>query len=66
MRSLYALGAPIFASIINRIVEERLAHGKGPLGFLNNALYQNPSMFNDIVSGSNPGCGTDGFSASTG
>ncbi|KAI9704027.1 MAG: hypothetical protein M1820_005648 [Bogoriella megaspora] len=55
--------APIFASIINRIIEERIAAGKGPLGFLNPALYQNPSMFNDITNGTNPGCGTQGFSA---
>ena len=55
--------APIFSSIINRIVEERLKAGKGSLGFLNPAMYANPSMFNDITDGDNPGCGTLGFSA---
>ncbi|KAF2857821.1 putative protease S8 tripeptidyl peptidase I [Piedraia hortae CBS 480.64] len=55
--------APVFAAIINRINEERIATGKGPLGFLNPTLYKNPEMFNDITSGSNPGCGTDGFKA---
>ncbi|KAI9687014.1 MAG: hypothetical protein M1820_010522 [Bogoriella megaspora] len=54
---------PIFAAIINRIVEERIRAGKGPLGFLNPALYKNPSMFNDITNGTNPGCGPLGFSA---
>ncbi|KUI56412.1 Aorsin [Cytospora mali] len=54
---------PIFASLINRIVEERLAIGKGPLGFINPVLYQNPQVLNDITNGTNPGCGTDGFEA---
>jgi tripeptidyl-peptidase-1 len=42
---------PIFASVINRINEERLIHGKGPIGFLNPSLYANPSMLNDIKNG---------------
>ncbi|KAI9667642.1 MAG: hypothetical protein M1821_000459 [Bathelium mastoideum] len=57
---------PIFASIINRIVEERIRKGKGALGFLNPALYNNPSMFNDITNGSNPACNTLGFSTAPG
>lgn len=55
--------SPIFASLINRIVEERLAAGKGPLGFINPVIYQHPEVFNDIKNGSNPGCGTNGFDA---
>jgi tripeptidyl-peptidase-1 len=55
--------APIFASIINRIVEERIAAGKGPLGFVNPTLYEHPEVLNDIINGTNPGCGTQGFSA---
>ncbi|CZT06100.1 related to serine protease [Rhynchosporium graminicola] len=55
--------APIFASLINRINEKRLNAGKSVLGFLNPALYANPSMLNDIRNGTNPGCGTEGFSA---
>ncbi len=55
--------APIFASLINRINEQRLNAGKGTLGFLNPALYANPSMLNDITNGTNPGCDTEGFSA---
>ncbi|OKL57999.1 Aorsin [Talaromyces atroroseus] len=56
--------APVFASIINRIIEERIAAGKpGPVGFLNPILYKNPVAFNDITNGTNSGCGTSGFSA---
>lgn len=54
---------PIFASIINLINEERLAVGKNPVGFVNPTLYSNPSVLNDITNGTNPGCGTQGFSA---
>jgi tripeptidyl-peptidase-1 len=55
--------SPIFAAIVNRIVEERIRHGKGPLGFINPVLYQHPEVLNDIKNGSNPGCGTNGFDA---
>jgi tripeptidyl-peptidase I len=54
---------PIFASIINRMNEDRLDAGKKPLGFLNAILYKHPEVFNDITNGSNPNCGTNGFSA---
>lgn len=55
--------SPIFAAVINRIVEARLAVGKGPVGFINPVLYSHPGVLNDITLGSNPGCGTQGFSA---
>ncbi|KAI1881799.1 hypothetical protein JX265_000625 [Neoarthrinium moseri] len=55
--------APVFASLINMINEKRLAAGKGPVGFVNPVLYENPQVLNDITNGKNPGCGTDGFSA---
>ena len=42
---------PIFAAVINRINEERINAGKGPIGFLNPSMYANPAMFNDIVNG---------------
>lgn len=58
--------APVFASMINLINESRLKAGKGPVGFLNPTLYANPDIMNDIKTGSNPGCGTKGFSAVTG
>ncbi|EJU01803.1 subtilisin-like protein [Dacryopinax primogenitus] len=54
---------PVVASIFTLINDERLAIGKGPVGFVNPALYANPWMLNDIISGNNPGCGTDGFAA---
>ena len=58
--------APVFAALVNRIVEERIKVGKGPIGFINPTLYKNPSVLNDIVSGNNPGCGTQGFSCAKG
>nr|POF14132.1 aorsin [Quercus suber] len=58
--------APIFASVITLLNEERLRIGKKPIGFLNPIIYKHPEMFNDIVLGSNPGCGTQGFPASPG
>ncbi|KAL5115587.1 hypothetical protein ACEQ8H_006563, partial [Pleosporales sp. CAS-2024a] len=58
--------APIFASIITLLNEERLRQGKGPIGFLNPIIYKHPEMFNDVIVGANPGCGTDGFPASPG
>ncbi|KAK5115872.1 hypothetical protein LTR85_009466 [Meristemomyces frigidus] len=58
--------APIFASIITLLNEERLQQGKGPIGFLNPTIYKHPEMFNDVTVGSNPGCGTPGFPASPG
>lgn len=40
--------APIFASIISLINEQRLAAGKSTVGFVNPTLYQNPDAFNDV------------------
>ncbi|GIC88032.1 S53 family peptidase [Aspergillus udagawae] len=58
--------APVFAAILTRINEERLAVGKSTVGFVNPVLYAHPEVFNDITQGSNPGCGTQGFSAAKG
>ncbi|KAH9180562.1 subtilisin-like protein [Lactarius sanguifluus] len=58
---------PIVAGIISLLNDHRLSQGKRPLGFLNPWLYGGGlNGFNDIVSGSNPGCNTDGFSAIVG
>lgn len=54
---------PIFASLINRINEQRLNAGKTTIGFINPVLYAHPEILNDITNGTNPGCGTDGFEA---
>lgn len=53
----------MFASVLNLINEKRLLARKKPVGFVNPVLYANPQVFNDITRGSNPGCGTNGFTA---
>ncbi|KAJ3535677.1 hypothetical protein NM688_g6943 [Phlebia brevispora] len=59
--------APIFASVIALINDARVAANKPPLGFLNPFLYKySETIFNDITKGNNPGCGTEGFSATKG
>ncbi|RHZ61276.1 Tripeptidyl-peptidase sed1 [Aspergillus turcosus] len=58
--------APVFAAILTRINEERLAVGKSTVGFVNPVLYAHPEVFHDITQGTNPGCGTQGFSAAKG
>eukprot|EP01102_Stenamoeba_stenopodia_P022621 TRINITY_DN950_c0_g1_i2.p1 TRINITY_DN950_c0_g1~~TRINITY_DN950_c0_g1_i2.p1 ORF type:complete len:582 (+),score=143.33 TRINITY_DN950_c0_g1_i2:34-1746(+) len=61
---------PTFSGVISLLNDLRLSQGKSSLGFLNYWLYQNgasnPQIFNDITSGSNPGCGTNGFQAAKG
>ncbi|CEJ82047.1 hypothetical protein VHEMI02139 [[Torrubiella] hemipterigena] len=46
-----SMSAPIAAAVFNRINEECLAAGKKTVGFVNPALYKNPSMFHDITLG---------------
>ena len=58
--------APVFASILTRINEERLAAGKPTVGFVNPTLYAHPEAFYDVTQGTNAGCGTNGFSAAEG
>ncbi|KAG6849410.1 hypothetical protein H0H93_008716 [Arthromyces matolae] len=52
--------SPTVAAIFSLLNDVRLAAGKASLGFINPLIYSNPSAFNDIVSGSNPGCSTNG------
>ncbi|KAH9013167.1 subtilisin-like protein [Lactarius deliciosus] len=55
---------PVFASIISLLNDYLITNGRPPLGFLNIRLYDDGfAGLNDITSGSNPGCSTDGFSA---
>ncbi|KAH9167160.1 subtilisin-like protein [Lactarius sanguifluus] len=55
---------PTAAGIISLLNDYRISNGKAPLGFLNVWLYGIClGGLNDITSGSNPGCNTDGFSA---
>ncbi|KAF7976404.1 hypothetical protein HWV62_6801 [Athelia sp. TMB] len=60
--------SPVVGSLITLINDARLAAGKKPIGFLNPIIYSDSFQagFNDIVSGSNPGCGTNGFAAAKG
>ena len=56
--------SPTFASVVALLNDALLNQGKSSLGFLNPMLYsQGAAALNDITSGSNPGCGTDGFPA---
>ncbi len=57
----------IVAGIISLLNDYLLSKGRPPLGFLNHRLYlQSLKGLTDIKSGSNPGCGTPGFSAIAG
>ncbi|PIL32648.1 hypothetical protein GSI_05352 [Ganoderma sinense ZZ0214-1] len=59
--------SPTFASVVALLNDQRLNAGKTPLGFLNPLLYSTAAAaFNDITSGSNPGCNTTGFPTETG
>ncbi len=59
--------SPTLASIISLLNDRLIAAGKSPLGFLNPFLYSTgASALNDITSGSNPGCNTNGFPAKAG
>lgn len=58
--------APIFAGLVAQLNDELMQKGEAPLGFLNPWLYANPSMFTDVVSGSNPYQKCDGFFAAKG
>ncbi|THH15737.1 hypothetical protein EW146_g4775 [Bondarzewia mesenterica] len=59
--------SPTAAAVISLLNDFLLSQGKSPLGFLNPLLYSNGvSGLNDITSGSNPGCSTAGFTATTG
>jgi tripeptidyl-peptidase-1 len=65
--------SPVFASIITLINSERMNSGKGPVGFINPVLYAKPDILNDVMIGSNEGCGineafraTGGWDAVTG
>ncbi|KAJ6556181.1 family S53 protease [Mycena capillaripes] len=60
--------SPIFASMIALVNDRLIAAGKPVLGYLNPFLYSKSgrAAFTDVTSGHNPGCDTDGFSATVG
>lgn len=55
---------PTFAGFIALLNDARLRAGKPTLGFLNPLIYSLKGGFNDITTGNNPGCGTQGFNVS--
>ncbi|KAI9064942.1 subtilisin-like protein [Trametes sanguinea] len=57
--------SPMFASVVALLNDARLNAGQSPLGFINPLLYsaEGAAALNDITSGSNPGCGAQGFPA---
>ena len=55
------------AAVFSLLNDYLLSKGRPPLGFANPWLYEIGWLgFTDIISGTNPGCGTDGFSADEG
>ena len=59
--------SPAFAGFVGLLNDARLQANKPPLGFLNPLLYsKGVAGFTDILSGSNPGCGTPGFNVTQG
>ncbi|KAJ7446341.1 family S53 protease-like protein [Mycena latifolia] len=60
--------SPTVAAIIALLNDELVAAGKAPLGFLNPFLYSatGRAALNDITTGDNPGCSTNGFPAKAG
>ena len=45
--------APLYAGLFAQINQALVGHGKSRAGFVNPALYQNPTAFHDITSGNN-------------
>ncbi|KAI9452661.1 subtilisin-like protein [Lactarius psammicola] len=57
---------PVVAGIISLLNDWLISRGRPPFGFLNPWLYSGGFLaLNDVTRGSNPGCGTPGFSATT-
>ncbi|KAI0869261.1 subtilisin-like protein [Hypoxylon argillaceum] len=61
-----SLSAPVWGAVLTLVNEERLKAKKPTLGFVTPILYAHPEVFNDVVSGSNPGCDSTGFTAAKG
>ncbi|KAF3927832.1 Aorsin [Dactylellina cionopaga] len=51
--------APVFASMMTLINNERLHAGKSSVGFVNPTLYAYQNVLNDVTTGGNEGCGFD-------
>ncbi|KAH8997742.1 subtilisin-like protein [Lactarius hatsudake] len=62
-----SVATPVVVGIISLLNDWLILTGQEPLGFLNPWLYGRGSRgLTDIMEGSNPGCGTDGFTAIVG
>ena len=60
-------GVQTAAATLSLLNDSLISKGKAPLGFLNPWLYSaGLGGLNDIISGCNPGSGTEGFSATVG
>ncbi|EGO26346.1 hypothetical protein SERLADRAFT_436157 [Serpula lacrymans var. lacrymans S7.9] len=59
---------PVVGAILTMVNDARIAAGKSTIGFINPAIYSSDfsDAFNDITTGSNPGCGTPGFTSAPG
>ncbi|KAF8311049.1 tripeptidyl peptidase A [Clavulina sp. PMI_390] len=57
---------PAFAGVVALLNDALVSKGKKPLGWLNPWIYSLKTGFNDITTGSNPGCATPGFNATVG
>ena len=56
--------SPTFAALVVVLNDMLLGAGQPALGFLNPLIYQQGvAGFNDVTTGNNPGCGTQGFYA---
>lgn len=51
--------APVFASLVAMVNNERLRASKQPVGFVNPALYAHAGALKDVVTGASRGCGAD-------
>lgn len=60
--------SPVVGSLITLVNDARLAKGKKSVGFINPSVYSSKfaHAFNDITTGGNQGCGTPGFTSTTG
>ncbi|CAK7198753.1 hypothetical protein SEUCBS139899_001417 [Sporothrix eucalyptigena] len=61
-----SVAAPIWAAVLTLANEARLRANKTTVGFVHPVLYQHPEVFTDVTEGSNPGCGSRGFVATSG
>ncbi|KAH8081328.1 peptidase S8/S53 domain-containing protein [Cristinia sonorae] len=59
---------PVVGALLTSINDARIAIGKRPIGFINPTIYSAKfaGAWNDVTSGTNPGCGTPGFAATPG